>query len=356
MAQLLPLVEKFKSVRLVPATATTGISNGLLEDVLIGLILTVIFLIIMAAVLWLMIRGRRVPDVPACPRCRYCVRQLQGCICSECGHDLCSSGVLSGDRVPVARWIRGLLVVLLAVVLWATYALTTFTLFQDLADALFGRQVDHSGDYAVEIGFQPQSSEIYSVRVAMHSPDFNPSEIQEHWNHQLPMHVRIRWHDDRQQLLLLVPIGHDQDGVTDWRLEPEPALYRFQPSMKDLYPKEVESNHLDEQVALWMAEAGPLTDSWDPARFVLSRIVSQMQLVHQREISTISTSDVLGESALAQAFSRVGGTLVVRSASRVSALWFIWSSWIVIWLIVLIVVLIPGVRYEAWPAETQSAS
>ncbi|MDG2054678.1 MAG: hypothetical protein P8J86_08215 [Phycisphaerales bacterium] len=317
--------------------------------------MTGLFVIIMAAVL-LMIRGRRVSDVPACPSCRYCVRDLQGCICPECGHDLCSTGVLTGSRIPVARWIRGLSVVLLAVVLFATYARVTFTPFQDLADALFGRQVDHSGDYAVEIGFQPQSSEVRSVRVAMHGPDVNLSELKELWNDQLPMHVRIQWHDDRQQLLLLVPIGHDQDGVTDWRLEPEPALYRFQPSMKDLYPKEVESNHLDEQVAQWMAEAGPLTDPWDPARFVLSRIVSKIQLVHQRETSTIYMSDVLGESSLALAFSRIGGTMMVQSASRVPALWLIFSSWIVIWLIVLIAVLIPGVRYEAWPAETQSVS
>lgn len=323
---------------------------------LLTLLLTGIFLIIMAAVLWLMIRGRRVSDVPACPSCRYCVRDLQGCICPECGHDLCSSGVLAGSRIPVARWIRGLFVVLLAVVLFATYARITFTPFQDLADALFGRQVDHSGDYAVEIGFQPQASEIYSVRVAMHGPDFHPSELQERWNHQLPMHVRIRWHDDRQQLLLLVPIGHDQDGVTDWRLEPEPALYRFQPSMKDLYPKEVSSNHLNEQVALWMTEAGPLTDPWDPARFVLSRIVSQMQLLHQREISTIDNHDLLGESAQAQSYSRMGGNLVTFTKSRVSSFWLICSTWIVLWLIVLIAVLIPGVRYEAWPVETRSES
>ena len=318
--------------------------------------MTVIFSLIMVGVLWLMIRGRRVSDVPACPSCRYCVRDLQGCICPECGHDLCSSGVLAGSRIPVARWIRGLFVVLLAVVLFATYARITFTPFQDLADALFGRQVDHSGDYAVEIGFQPQASEVHSVRVAMHGPDVDLSQLQGLWNHQLPMHVRIQWHDGRQQLLLLVPIGHDQDGVTDWRLEPEPALYRFQPSMKTLYPKEVESNHLDAQVALWMAEAGPLSDPSDPTRFILGRMVSKMQLVHQREKTTIDMSEVFGESDPAMAFSRIGGTLMVQSESRVSAFWLIVSSWIVLWLIVLILVLIPGVRYEAWPAETQSAS
>ncbi|MCH2132749.1 MAG: hypothetical protein MK116_03265 [Phycisphaerales bacterium] len=71
-------------------------------------------LIIPAAVLLaMMARGRRLTNVPACPRCHHCVQGLAAPTCPECGNDFASSGVITSDRQPISRSLRVLALLLL---------------------------------------------------------------------------------------------------------------------------------------------------------------------------------------------------------------------------------------------------
>jgi len=332
---------------------------------LTSLILELVFLIAMAVVLWLMIRGRRLPNTPACPSCRYYVRDLNGCICPECGNDLCASGVLGGMRMPVARWIRSLVVVFLAVVLFASYARYVFTPFQDLFDGILGRHVDHSGNYRIEIGFNPTASEIDSIKVEVDgqtNPTLMSDAPENLWDDQMPMHVTLKWHDGRQQELTLRPVLNKNGQIVEWEMHPvtqskdEPS--DNSPVVVDpnkspaAYPKTVPSSSLDDHVSMWVEQSGPLSDPWDPARFVLARSVSRMQLIHARKASSADLHDLLGESAQAQVSSTIGGNFMTMSRPMLRAHWFIFGLWVVVWVVVLILVLIPNTRYEQWPQRT----
>ena len=64
-------------------------------------------------VLFFYARGRRLTEVPACPKCRHCVRESPDSHCPECGNDLSASGVLDKLYIQPDRSSKAGIVLLL---------------------------------------------------------------------------------------------------------------------------------------------------------------------------------------------------------------------------------------------------
>ena len=76
------------------------------------------FTVLLITMLVIGLRGRVIPEVPACAKCRYCVATITTSTCPECGADLAACGVLHARRQPISRWIRFILVALISLILF----------------------------------------------------------------------------------------------------------------------------------------------------------------------------------------------------------------------------------------------
>jgi hypothetical protein len=312
------------------------------------------------------IRGRRLRAAPACPKCRYHVEHIPTSTCPECGQDLVVSGVLSSMRQPAPRWVRAIIVVLFFILLFSGFSHLTDPIFFNVSRQLFGEDHWHLGEEIAWVKLQQDDSAVNMIQVmypASEAPASAPVSVasSDLWVFPRDVEVTVTFYDGPPMTLRLEPtvVGFDPDPSTaQWSLVEDGESVVFHPEAYDdttsagqvrweAYGAEL----MGTLVASRIRSREQVIDPWDPGAFIAERMVESMMNIVQDKAQSIRTHGILGESARSAIGYGTTGLISDVNHLRVRPVTVARGAWIGFSLIVLVVVMIPGPKTEAFEAN-----
>ena len=326
-----------------------------------GYLLWALLAIVLVWLFWVLLRGRKHRVTPGCPQCLYCVTGTTGNICPECGNDLSVSGIYLHGRRRIGRFYRFIIVMIFMWLLWPFYANSTQNFWAQAAWDLYGDNDELAGSSRVQYDLFPEKSRFSTILAIYPDPlTVLPSPVggpQSVWLPPQPVRLALIHKDGSRRDYLIESTSPDQ---TTWETQrvatlanakgdtfrPGPAVDGSRDEIEDVIVKRIQQDgetDIEEDRGVLLAAAlanrmvGIMMD-WEPPFEVPSVFVGDAGYADVRMLSNYQ-SDIF-----------------TVPSPRVGPYWFIISTWSLLWLFILVLVLIPGTRTDPWNPEDHPAS
>ncbi|MCH2132750.1 MAG: hypothetical protein MK116_03270 [Phycisphaerales bacterium] len=329
-------------------------------------IIIVVFAVLLMVLLVIGLRGRVIPESPACAKCRYCVARITTSTCPECGADLAACGVLDGRRQPISRWIRVILVALVSLFLFGGYAELTDRYWRQFSESVFGRSETFSGRSTgharpradasslkeVLVAY-PDVSVVSSTLAASNSNRGNMLAPTGPWTPPQPLRLIVQSTEGIRHDFTIEPLDTAGD-MTRWRVTEVMPLTADPGTVIIADP--VTASSRDELPSMIMQQVTaviPPRDGDDPGAAIAGDLVAKMIANMMQDDPDGSMSIGIRRDGVRA--SGVSSNIARRTSLRVPVHQLAVSTWFVFWLVVLVLVLIPGRRPQPWDPETSSS-
>ena len=316
-------------------------------------ILQILFIvgILASFVLVALVVGRAPGSVPACPRCFYCVEGLGKNICPECGLDLSQSGVHTHGRRRVSRWYRAIITVVIACFLFPESVRLTEQFWIDTSGDLLGRVDLHNGRAEGSIRLRADASSFTSVTAIY--PDFSVTYVDDiqsmppanlptgDWMPPQPLRLMVRRNDGSGRDYLIEPTANAGWSV---REVPEFLAYAEQNETEGRQTAKSQ-DELADMMAARIKKDLLKPDTQEVGPSAASQLLSGMMDHMMNQQNPRYTSEVM---------SSLGGnsmmsTIVRSSSNKIDHHWPAIGAWVLIWMLILTIVVIPHTPRSPWP-------
>ena len=207
-------------------------------------------------ILFIYARGKRLDEVPACPRCRHCVREIPDSHCPECGHDLSTTGVITEPFLRPRRPLRLRALAICFVLSLCLAAMMIGRGASNLTTSLVGIQERLSGIKSMDVNLLPNANYSGPVRqITVAWPGWlDPAQIVEttnadpEWIHPgiFPTRLSLTTEDGGTHEIL---VTHSGDRIELNQASSSPMADEMGPLVSS-----GDSSSLQQQLESWMQE------------------------------------------------------------------------------------------------------
>lgn len=330
-------------------------------------------------ILGILVRGRRCPELPACPRCRHCVRGHPGSTCSECGCDLLERGVVESRRKRVGRGWRLLALLALAVIGFYFASALTWGLVGEFLFWNITPRWWHGGSSHMEISHLKRGP-VTRIRVTYPGwIDPDVSTLNRSGTGSSMKSKRVEWlHGQEFPVRLdLTPVDGPTRAVL---IEREGAQFELRampsPNGPDRPGRVIATTTKDQlqaTIGSWLVEEGLAQTPETPIAGLADHMVVKMaKAASEYESSPANATTAPGSFSPGdiwdstewdkqvayrdavgwKGLSSSGGMSSIRDTQYVQPWMVLAPIWVLLWIIIGLFVLLPGTRMSPWtPAE-----